>query len=135
MTYTIDTPAYNNRRYGKPWIAEVRDKAFTWGEWFGRPGERGRLEIDAEPGALIATGQKDIRKGRGGVDDYWIAMPNGQLYSRYLESEVAARDWARAGWEAYARKRAVDPEDEKRQDFLEMLGEAPAPRIAMEDFF
>jgi hypothetical protein len=80
MDYVIPTESYNERRYGKPWAAFVTtslSKDFAWIEWTGRPGYAGEFRFDAEPGAMIARGQKDNRKGRGGVDRYVVLMPNG----------------------------------------------------------
>jgi hypothetical protein len=42
MKLTIDTPAYNERRYGKPYIAKMDFSTAkgepTWGEWAGQAG-------------------------------------------------------------------------------------------------
>ncbi len=80
MKYTIQTSSYNDRRYGKPWAAFVTTsltKDFDFIDWDGRPGGAGEFSFEAEPGTMIARGQKDIRKGRGGVDNYYILMPDG----------------------------------------------------------
>ncbi len=82
MTYTETTESYNDRRYGKPWMAIVgksMTKEFQFIDWNGRPGNAGEFCFDAEPGTILAYGQKDIRKGRGGVDGYQICMPEGTL--------------------------------------------------------
>ena len=82
MQYTETTAAYNERRYGKPWMARVitsTTKDFTFIDWEGRPGSVGQFSFTAEPGTILAYGQKDIRKGRGGVDGYQICMPDGTL--------------------------------------------------------
>jgi len=49
MNITVETDSYNDRRYGKPWIALVDFKSdrkgdFTFGEWIGSPGGAGTLE-------------------------------------------------------------------------------------------
>ena len=82
MTYTSKTEAYNERRYGRPWMAVITTsttKDFSFLEWEGRNGCAGDYTFDAEPGTLLAFGQKDIRKGRGGVSGYRICMPDGKL--------------------------------------------------------
>jgi hypothetical protein len=82
MTYTEKTSPYNEKRYGKPWMAIVTTSLtanFTFLDWDGRWGQAGEFSFDAEPGTLLAYGQKDIRKGRGGVDGYQICMPDGSL--------------------------------------------------------
>ena len=136
MTYTIETPSYNERRYGRPWIAEVSGKDFRWGEFQGRNGEAGVLSIEAHPGALIAEGQKDIRKGRGGVDRYYLAMPNGCLWYGLLSTEAEAKRWAKAGWKAYAEHRLThDVESGVRYACARMLGvQCPLDAIAADAF-
>ena len=83
MKYTETTPGYNERRYGKPWMAittsESLTKDFRFIDWDGRPGCTGEFNFETEPGTILAYGQKDIRKGRGGVDGYQLAMPDGTL--------------------------------------------------------
>jgi len=54
-------------------------KDFQFIDWDGRPGWNGEFVFSAEPGTLLAYGQKDIRKGRGGVDGYQICLPDGSL--------------------------------------------------------
>lgn len=92
MTYTKITPSYNDRRYGLPWLAFLTDslnRGFKFIDWTGRPGDQGRFEFDAEPGSLLASGQKDERKGRGGVGGYWFASTTGELVQ--IESTTAGR--------------------------------------------
>jgi hypothetical protein len=140
MEYTIDTPSYNERRYGKPWIAVVVGKEYAWGEFEGRPGEAGRLIIQAEPGQLVAEGQKDIRKGRGGVDQYYLAMPDGTLWHENMNTEADAKSWARKGWKEYAEYQRTDERNkpERRAQASAMLGipaAAEAPVIDVSGFY
>lgn len=82
MTYTEKTEAYNDRRYSKPWMAIVSDsltRGFDFLTWDGQPGHSGQFYFRAEPGTLLAHGQKDLRKQRGGIDGYQICMPDGSL--------------------------------------------------------
>lgn len=82
MTYVIETASYNERRYGKPWAAFLSGhltKGFEWIEWNGRIGRDGEFRFDAEPGTMIARGQKDIRKGQVGVDSYYVLFPDGTM--------------------------------------------------------
>ena len=84
MEITKETGSYNERRYGKPWIARVdytesRKGEFKFGEWVGRIGGEGELYIKAEPGDIIATGQKDFRKPRNSAPDYYIVTAEGNL--------------------------------------------------------
>jgi hypothetical protein len=60
-------------------ITTSTTKDFSFLDWEGKPGYPGDFTFDAEPGTLLALGQKDIRKGRGGVDGYRICMPGGVL--------------------------------------------------------
>ena len=69
------TSSYNDRRYGKPWIAEVifpdSKGSFRFGDWTGQAGEEGLLEIEVEEGAIVARGQKDFRKPKNSMPDYY----------------------------------------------------------------
>jgi len=93
MKISIDTPAYNERRYGKPWIAKVdfsesAQGAFAWGEFIGSHGEAGLLEVSAEPGDIIATGQRDNRKMRNSAPEWHYLSASGELIK--LEGKAAA---------------------------------------------
>jgi hypothetical protein len=83
---TIETESYNERRYGKPWIAIVdfsEDKKgeFVFGDWIGTVGYSGTLEIEAEVGTIIAQGQKDNRKPANSAPEFFIVKPTGELES------------------------------------------------------
>lgn len=81
----IDTQSYNQRRYGKPWIAKVDFSAdpkgkFLWGNWIGdhRNGSNGMLIIDANEGDIIAQGQKDFRQPRNSAP-VWYQIVESKL--------------------------------------------------------
>jgi hypothetical protein len=81
---TINTQAYNQRRYSKPWIARVDFSTnpkgdFSWGAWVGdsRTGSDGLLVIEANEGDIIAHGRKDFR-GNNGYTTY-SQVRNGEL--------------------------------------------------------
>lgn len=109
MQYTERTESYNDRRYGKPWMAIIttsltRDFAFV--DWDGRPGCAGQFTFSAEPGTLLAYGQKDIRKNRGGVDGYQICLPDGSLPIVSSEMAVQLRPLSHdERWREYAQRR------------------------------
>lgn len=72
------TGNYNDKRYGKPWLAIVDPntlKDFDFQPWVGdwRGGEH---RFKAPMLTVLAQGQKDHRKGRGGTDYYGIVVPN-----------------------------------------------------------
>jgi len=108
MKITIETSSYNERRYGKPWIAIVDFSAstkgdFDWGEWAGDHynGGEGVLEITAAPGDIIARGQKDNRKPKNSAPNFYFVTPRGELenigdkgaaYRHYLANEDADID-------------------------------------------
>jgi hypothetical protein len=84
MEITKATDSYNERRYGKPWIAVVdysssRKGEFKFGDWQGRPGQSGELYITCEPGDIIAVGQKDFRKPRNSAPEYHQVNGVGEL--------------------------------------------------------
>ena len=83
MKLNIETSPYNERRYGKPWIARVRfpdaKGEFSWGEWVGQPGCSGLLMLEAEPGDVVARGQRDNRKMSNSAPDFFVVEPSGSL--------------------------------------------------------
>lgn len=66
MRLQVATTAYNEKRYGKPWIARVVDEqlSFRFGKFVGDEGYAGLLVLDVEAGDVIARGQKDNRNQR-----------------------------------------------------------------------
>jgi hypothetical protein len=102
MKIQIETRSYNDRRYGKPYIATIDFTAdprgvATWGTWVGSPGEDGLLIIDAEPGDILMIGQKDFR-GRNSAPEYRQVLPDGS------RSEVMTKA---AAFKAAAQKAEV----------------------------
>lgn len=85
ITITISTSSYNDRRYGKPWIAKVDFSTdakgnFLWGTWLGQPGEAGELTLtDLQLGDVIAQGQKDFRKPRNSAPEWGYIDAAGAL--------------------------------------------------------
>lgn len=104
MKLNIETGAYNERRYGKPWIARVRfpdaKGEFLWGEWVGQPGCSGLLILEAEPGDVVARGQRDNRKMSNSAPDFFVVEPDGSLrevtkaeaYTHYHSATPVAED-------------------------------------------
>ena len=87
------TGSYNVRRYSKPWIAKVDfgrnpNGEFLWGNWVGQAGEEGILIIAAEPGDIIARGQKDFRKPKNSAPDWYQVDDAGTLIA--LDSKAEA---------------------------------------------
>lgn len=74
---SIDTDSYNEKRYGKPWIAkatfENNKMVYSFGDWVGTHGFKGMLILDnVAVGDIIARGQKDNR-GNNNEIIYYIA--------------------------------------------------------------
>jgi hypothetical protein len=108
MDITIETKRYNERRYGKPWIAKVDFSQstkgdFSWGDWTGDHynGGEGVLTLNANPGDIIATGQKDFRKPAYSAPYFYVVAIDGELqrigdkgaaYKYYLERKGVAPD-------------------------------------------
>lgn len=97
---TMSTYEYNDRRYGRPWIARVDFShdpkgVFEWGTWIGQPGEPGELIIDAEPGDVVAEGQRDYRKPRHSAPRWYVVDESGELasYSSKIEAIKASRNF------------------------------------------
>ena len=99
MKLTINTPIYNERRYGRPYIGITNPadgKVTKWGAWIGTPGNQGILEIDVQPGEIIIKGQKDNR-GNHGTPDYGVVQADGSIeYMGKAEAVKAARSFATA---------------------------------------
>ena len=110
MKYSENTSSYNERRYSRPWIAlvtfDTASKAnFKFGTWIGELGYKGVLEIDAEPGNIVAKGQKDNRKPRNSAPDYYIMGEDGEL------SPVSKAD-------AYKHYRVIENAMPSREELL-----------------
>jgi hypothetical protein len=83
MKVEFNTGEYNERRYGKPWIAKVNFSKspkgeYEWGTWVGTPGSKGVLVIEAEDGDIIAHGQKDNRNPRDSTHMFYQLI-DGEL--------------------------------------------------------
>ena len=84
MLFKKETSSYNERRYSRPWIAVLDftnpgKPTYQFGDWLGRSGDSGELSVQVEPGDVVAHGQKDIRKGRGGADDIGVVQHDGSV--------------------------------------------------------
>ncbi len=96
MRITIKTSSYNQKRHSTPWIAKVLSwekgqPKVEWGTWVGRPGNSGQLEIEADPGDLIRTGQKDYRRVWESESNWGIVQPDGSL--EYVTPVEAREHW------------------------------------------
>lgn len=112
MLYTETTSSYNDRRYGKPWIAKLTfvrpgKPEYIFGDWLGSPGSEGELSIEVEAGDVIATGQKDIRKNRGGADNIGVVQADGSVVWGYTAAK--ARDAGKEVRAETAAKTSSEP--------------------------
>jgi hypothetical protein len=93
-TIEIETQAYNERRYSRPYIAIVdfsvkkTGEVVRWGDWIGHAGDAGILSIEAAPGDIVMTGQKDFRKPRNSAPDYHMVLEDGTLGRRMDKAEA-----------------------------------------------
>lgn len=100
MRIAIKTGAYNPRRYGRPWIAQVSawpvgDRPeLSFGRFIGEHGSAGEIEIEAQPGDILRSGQKDNRSRRpgGSESDWQIVNADGSL------TDISAPE-AREAWD------------------------------------
>jgi len=100
MKIEINTSSYNERRYGKPWIAVVDFKddpkgVFKFGTWVGTAGSDGLLLLDPEPGEIVARGQKDNRNPKYSAPDWYAIDSEGTLTE--LKDKVSAYKIYREG--------------------------------------
>lgn len=105
MQIKIETGFYNDRRYGRPWIAIVdfsssKQGDFKFGEFVGDD-KSGRLFVVCEPGDIIAQGQNDFRKPKKSSPDYFRAGENGQLEKLSGKAEA---------YEAWLNKSPSEPQ-------------------------
>lgn len=104
MRITEDYGSYNPRRYGKPWICKITTwpiggkPEVEWGRYLGDD-NGGEVEIDAQVGDIIRTGQKDHR-GRNTEASWNVVDKDGSLIS------VNATE-ARKAWEKKTECRPV----------------------------
>lgn len=84
MRVSITYGGYNDRRYSKPWVARItawpvgKSPELAWGGYVG-DSNGGEVEIEAEPGDIIRSGQKDYRKPRSSDNDWYIVMEAGTV--------------------------------------------------------
>lgn len=94
----IKTDNYNERRWGKPWMAVItaNDKgktSYTFdGEFIGDHGYAGQVMMQVETGKIIAYGQKD-RRGNGTINN-WYKVVSNQAQIVGTEQEMLRGDVA-----------------------------------------
>lgn len=98
MRIFVEFSSYNQRRYGRPWIAVVTSwpvggkPEIRWGSYLGdsRNGEGGEAEIEAEPCDIVRWGQKDNRGGN--TEANWgIVQADGHTLS--CDAKEARQAW------------------------------------------
>lgn len=92
MDLKVATEWYNEKRYGKPYIAVCDSKlnVVAWGTWLGTPGNAGELSISLkqEP-TLVMTGQKDFRVLRNSAPKYAL-FSKGERVTEWTRDRFAA---------------------------------------------
>ncbi len=89
MKYTIKTSAYNERRYGKPWLAIVTTsltKDFEFIDWDGRPGRRYSQDVPAGKMEICGGRAACLLERDGKIP---TVVPRGHAVQR----EVFSRAW------------------------------------------
>lgn len=126
MRITQATRSYNERRYGKPWIATVDFSdpkgTFNFGQWIGAKGQEGELVVEAAPGDVVAQGQKDNRGSSS--TDYHIVQQDGSLGS------VVTKIEAYKAWQAknvLTANQIVDALDAAKQDDAQPINLTAVP--------
>jgi len=110
MTLSIDTPTYNEKRHGKPFIAamtfEEPKGEPRWGDWVGSPGEPGLLVLeDVNGGDVVMRGQKD-QHTEYTAPSFFILLEDGELrdvskkeaYLHYKGRKAHRADRLAGGW-------------------------------------
>ena len=91
MRISIETPLYNEKRYGKPYIGRLNPndgRVAVWGTWIGSPGDEGLLEIEAPIGSAVISGQTDGR-GNNGHPSYGVVQADGTI--KYMTKAAAVK--------------------------------------------
>lgn len=75
MVIRIETPEYDSKKFGRPWIAKVSFKGsetiLEWGGFIGSSGEAGVLVMEGlHEGDVVSRGQKVWGT------DYGVSFPN-----------------------------------------------------------
>ncbi len=132
------TSTYNQRRYGRPWIARVTfddngQATFAWGNWVGDSanGSAGTLLLDVEPGDIVATGQRDNRQPRNSSPSWYQVGADGELVvvSTKAQAYQLYRD-EQARRLAAAEQPAPEPEPEPEALPVDASAD-PAPEPAL----
>ena len=98
MHLQIETKAYNAKTLGRPWAAVLDYTAsanrpdYAWLQWVGAAGQAGEFQTHAPPGAVIATGQRNMRNHRGATA-YYLVDEVG--YTMTTQAVEALRHWRR----------------------------------------
>lgn len=100
MELEIRTGSYNERRYGRPWIAKVNFNTtsqgnFQFGEWVGQPGDSGLLILEVETGDIVARGQKDLRKPRNSAPEWYQLTSEGLVKCTKSEAYLKSKEVAK----------------------------------------
>jgi len=94
MDIRRETSSYNQRRYGRPWIAKVVIKdgtlSYQWGQWIGdhSNGSEGLLVLtDVTPGTVYAQGQRDTRTLANSAPEFFVLGADGS--DKYISKSEA----------------------------------------------
>lgn len=97
--------SYNQRRYSRPWIAKITSwpvggrPEMAWGRYIGDDGG-GEVEIEAQEGDIIRTGQKDGRGGKTSANWYIVGADGELILTDATE--------ARKAWDARQADKAIE---------------------------
>lgn len=98
LRVALEFDGCNPRRYSRPWIAVVTDwpvggrATLEWGEFLGRNGDAGEVEILARPGDVVRWGQKDRRRPDKSESHWGIVEADASV--REVDEPEARRHWA-----------------------------------------
>jgi hypothetical protein len=100
MRTVIKWGRYNEKRYGKPWIAKVTAwpiggrPTIEFGEYVGDE-DGGEVEILARPGQIVKYGQKDHRNESGTLNCFGVVTDDGMVHPIKM---IKARNLFLAPW-------------------------------------
>lgn len=87
-------PSYDDKKFGRPWIARVtawpvgQRAELAWGTFLGDPATGGEAELEARPGDVVRYGQKDRRTNHDAAARWAFVTGLGAL--QIIQSELEA---------------------------------------------
>jgi hypothetical protein len=129
MRVSINYNSYNQRWYGRPWIGKITSwpvggkPEIKWGGYLGDD-SGGEVEINAEPGDIIRSGQKR-NKGTNTINNWYYVDGAGNLM--LTDAKDARKIWEKKQMEKQTSIALVDAQPGQR--LVKIQESAPIPTV------